>query len=63
MADMWFKVDNSEWILKQLVYDMLIAHKVLQGGRPVLAVFASSTTIKVQGSIFSNSECTQAHWA
>ena len=44
VADMWSKVvDNSEWILKQSVYETLIAHKVLQGRKPALDVFASST--------------------
>ena len=36
---------------------MLIAHKVLQGWLPVLDVFASSTTTKVEGSFFSEYLC------
>ena len=58
VADMWSKlVDNSEWVLKQSVYDMLSTHEVLQGRKPELDVFASSTTTKVPGSFFSKFLC------
>ena len=58
VADLWSKVvDNSEWCLKQSVYDMVTSHSVLQGRKPVLDVFASSATTKVPGAFFSRYLC------
>ena len=58
VADFWSKVvDNSEWVLHQQVYDMLIVNPVLQGRKPVLDVFASDSTTKVPGAFFSKYLC------